>query len=531
MSAVVADEAVPDEAVARPVSPAFGALGWARRHPDLVAVAGVALVAALLRAAFLVRAPVFVTGDSEGYLGPAFDLARGLGLELGKRTPAYPAFVAAAVTVAGEDLRALAFVQHLLGVTTAALTYWLGRLTFGRAVGVAAGLLTALNGALVLAGQTVMTEALFVPLVVATLATLVGALRTKRLWLFGLAGLLLGLAALTRPVAQVLLPVVLLTILVVAWGGGTSRGHAADGADGPRDGRGGAPPRFTPARGRSAMGRSARRVGLFSAVVLAGFGLSLVPSAILSDGDPGGGSDGGLGQALVGRTARHDRGAFTYFDPALHAAEADPVRLRARQVLQQAADNGSSGKAIHTRLRRELGLTAAEADRLMRELAVEAILRRPDYYLQGTLQRFARLGLGSVERPAAYRNTSDVARQRWEDEETRHLVVAATPAEDRAAPVAGALATLWQPAGAAGVAVALLAVVGLVAAFVRPSWRPALAPGLAALALLAASAALVGNVARYRFPVDPLLAVLAAGAVAWIVSLLRVRLAGPRSFP
>ena len=61
-------------------------------------------------------------------------------------------------------------------------------------------------------------------------------------------------------------------------------------------------------------------------------------------------------------------------------------------------------------------------------------------------------------------------------------------------------------------------------ALLRPAWRPAVALGLAAFALLFISAALVGNVSRYRYPADPLMAVLAVGALAWLGSLVAARL-------
>src|SRR5438067_11657683 len=133
--------------------------------------------------------PVFATGDSEGYLGLGFALSQGVDYDLAsKRTPGYPWLIALAIVGGGEDLRSLVFIQHALGVLTAVLTFALGRLCFpparlGRAVGLAAGLLVALNGALVLSEHTVMTEALFVPLIAGSMTALVAALRSGRLWL------------------------------------------------------------------------------------------------------------------------------------------------------------------------------------------------------------------------------------------------------------------------------------------------------------------------------------------------------------
>jgi 4-amino-4-deoxy-L-arabinose transferase-like glycosyltransferase len=465
-------------------------LSFIRRRPDLAALLVVLLVAALLRGGLLFRAPVFATGDSESYLGPGYALARGLEYDLNsKRTPGYPWLVAFAIVVGGEDLRSLVFLQHALGVLTVGLTFALGRLCFtparvGRVVGLVAGLLIALNGGLLISEHSVMTEALFDPLIVGTMAALVAALRTSHLGLFGLAGLLLGLATLTRPVAQVLIPVLPLSILLVS--------------------------------------RAWRPTLLRSAVALAAFALMMAPWLIRSAVEQESAGVGSLGQSLIGRTARHDRGAFTYYDPALHANEPED-RVRARRILQQAADNGSSGKAIHTRLRRELGLSPPEADRLMRNLAIEAIMRQPDYYITGTIQRFVRMADGSVERLRDARNVADTARQRWEDEPSAHLLAAATPAEDRAAPVASVLVSIWQP-GHVGPLLPLLAILGTVAALLRLDWRPAVALGLSAAALLFISAALVGNVSRYRYPTDPMMAVLAVGGIAWLVELARARL-------
>ena len=50
-------------------------------------------------------------------------------------------------------------------------------------------------------------------------------------------------------------------------------------------------------------------------------------------------------------------------------------------------------------------------------------------------------------------------------------------------------------------------------------YRPALLPFLVTFVLMAASAALVGDVPRYRYPVDPLMYVLAAGGLVGLASL------------
>src|SRR4051794_12598515 len=59
---------------------AVGLVAWVRRHPDLTCVLMLLVVGGALRLAFAFRAPpLFVGGDSQTYLLPGYDLARGLG--------------------------------------------------------------------------------------------------------------------------------------------------------------------------------------------------------------------------------------------------------------------------------------------------------------------------------------------------------------------------------------------------------------------------------------------------------------------
>ena len=79
--------------------------GGLSRHPDRASLLLLLTVAFALRLAFTFRTPTFVVHDSVTYFESGYDLARGNGFGLAfKRTPLYPLFVAAVVTLVSEDL-------------------------------------------------------------------------------------------------------------------------------------------------------------------------------------------------------------------------------------------------------------------------------------------------------------------------------------------------------------------------------------------------------------------------------------------
>src|SRR5215212_6201846 len=176
------------------------------------------LVALGLRLAFLFRAPVFIIGDSENYFWPGYQLAREVGFDLDlRRTPGYPRFIAFVVRQVGEDLAALALAQHLLGVVTCLLVAGLGIRFWGRWTGLLAGLIVGLSGPLLIAEQYVMAETLFISLATLTIAWLALAIERPRWWALLVGGVLVGVAALTRPVGLVLAVAVLMALPVAAW--------------------------------------------------------------------------------------------------------------------------------------------------------------------------------------------------------------------------------------------------------------------------------------------------------------------------
>ncbi|MGE3909249.1 MAG: ArnT family glycosyltransferase, partial [Chloroflexota bacterium] len=317
----------------------------------------VLLVAIWMRARFLsAGVPAFVTPDSDDYLWPGYALASGLGFEPElRRTPLYSIFLAAVLAMGG-NLATVVTVQHGLGVMTAGLTYALGRAALGggssvwvlagRGAGLLAGLMVALSGPLIVYEHYLMSESLFTLVLTLAMLVLVVALRrpTTR-WLLA-AGGAVALGCLTRPIGQVAVPVAVslpFMLALPAWKSGLRR----------------------------------------AALLALGLGIVMAPWTLRNlviHGTPG--AEGALGQALIGRTVRHDKG-YLYDDPA--HPDPDPVRAGARRIIQQETDGGEpSGGTITQRVRDELGLTQAQTSALLRDLALSEIRERPGHYLETT---------------------------------------------------------------------------------------------------------------------------------------------------
>lgn len=475
MAAVLGNEALPVHArLAR----------WVRRHPDLSAIALLLLVGGLLRFMFAFRAPpFFVGGDSQTYLVPGYELARGLGFSpILKRPPLYPLFIAGVIGLLGEDPHALALVQHALGLLTVALTYVLGRVAINRAAGLVAGLLVALNGTLLIYERYVMAETLFATLLVgATLLLAVGMRRAT--WRpYALGGLALGVAALCRPTAQLLLPVIPVVALAV---------H-----------------------------RPITRAVRLGGAALAGFAVIGLPWAALSYALTGSPGAVGLGEALFWRGTRESPVLISR-EIGRPAEVADAAEQAARRLAHQRAVDQDLPSDIAVLLQQRFGLTEAQADGVLRDVALELFARQRDLYILSSLGLFGELLVGAEQWLGGQGKSGGVRRYpnaedkygEWWNERIRHLAQPASTAEANEFRRAQTLANLYQPFRYAAPSLALLAG-GLAAAALVPSWRVALLPAGLALWLLLASAFLSGALPRYRYPADPLLAVVIGGGVA-----------------
>lgn len=131
------------------------------------------------------------------------------------RPPAYPLFLAAVYTVFGVHPLAARVLQAGLGVVTVGLLGLLAWELFDRrSAWIVAGI-AAIYPPLVLAGGTLVSESIFLPIEVCALLLALRARRGGHRWIAAAAGILAGLATLTRPTGIVLVAVAAL----LAWQG------------------------------------------------------------------------------------------------------------------------------------------------------------------------------------------------------------------------------------------------------------------------------------------------------------------------
>jgi tetratricopeptide (TPR) repeat protein len=119
-------------------------------------------------------------------------------------------FIAIVYRLFDGSLGALGVAQSVVGAGLCAMVAMLGRRWFGRPAGFLAGGFLAVNGPLIVVGDSVLAEGLLLFLVVLSLLLLES--ETFSLWRAAASGASVGLAALVRPTALVLFPVLLLVI-------------------------------------------------------------------------------------------------------------------------------------------------------------------------------------------------------------------------------------------------------------------------------------------------------------------------------
>ncbi len=197
----------------------------------------IVLIGIVIRAVYIVRfAPSqHIFPDSFWYYAQAknlragdgyIDIARQLGAFnghadiAGKRPTAYwpplfPMLLAAWQTVVGDSIRESQLLGCLTGAATVGLTGLLGRAVVSRAVGLVAAGLVAISPFIIAVDGSLMSETLYLPLVILALLFAARARERPTAWSWILLGATIGLASLARGDALFLIPVVMIPAAIL----------------------------------------------------------------------------------------------------------------------------------------------------------------------------------------------------------------------------------------------------------------------------------------------------------------------------
>jgi hypothetical protein len=288
-------------------------------------------------------------------------------------------------------------------------------------------------------------------------------------------------------------------------------------------------------------GQSPRSVLRGTGWYLAGF-LILVGPWMLADYLPDRSlAAGTLGETLVWRLTRSDSDFFK----GRQLSASDAASTAARRFAWDQASGKELPSDTAVRLQQRFGLSEAEADRVLRDVAFDAIGQQPARYVASSAQIFVThlLGqeqyLGGQGKEGGRTRFANVeTRYAFWDERAKLLLNDPTAAQQNEFRRAQAIATWFQPFRF-GLPLLVLALTGLVYGALRRDSRPAVIVfALGVIGLIGSAALLAGDLPRYRYPADPLLAVLEAGgavgivqACLWLARRARLRPATARALP
>jgi 4-amino-4-deoxy-L-arabinose transferase-like glycosyltransferase len=442
------------------------------------------LIAGATRLAMMMHGPAFILeGDSATFFESGYHLAMTGELDLPvKKPPVYALFLGGVTAWLGPSLEATVAVQHLLGLATVVLVYFIGAVSFGRIAGLVAALGTAINGSLLLMEHTLLSESLFTPILAVSMLMVLLALRSRRTALFIIAGLALGLGALTRPAAQAILPLVLAVAVLQ-----------------PR-----------PWRARL----------LASGLVLVGFLVVAAPWMLRNRHVHGTlAISSGMGDALFERVRRHDP-SFDFRDHG--QPEGDRQQRQVRGRIFELARRHKTPIEVRAVLQPEFKLTDAQADAALRDAALQVIRQEPERYFLGTLGMFVRLGVVFEKPLRQFWETRTQPRFGREWPESIRFVmepVLPPPSDSQRATLAVLTSVQDQKVG---VLIAALFLLGCVACIAAGRSQGLVLLPLVVITQLLLHVALDGPLARYRYPLQPLITLVAAGGLVWLFHQARI---------
>ena len=129
-------------------------------------------------------------------------------------TPLYPIFLSILYSIFGHNYLVVRFTQAILGSLICIITYFIAKLLFNKKIALASLIIIAICPTLIEYSRYLMAETLFVFLFTLSIFYLLKADREKLLKNKMIAGILMGLTSLTKPVVVLFLPLLILWLLI-----------------------------------------------------------------------------------------------------------------------------------------------------------------------------------------------------------------------------------------------------------------------------------------------------------------------------
>ena len=140
--------------------------------------------------------------DSEGFHNRAVSIleTRSFSSFMGLRTPGYPLFISLFYFIFGVKPWVVLFIQILLGVGIVIMTYLIGKMLVSRKVALLATGLCAIDPHLIFYSVQLLSDILFVFVLLLSILFFIYGIKNKRLTLFLLSSTLLGVSTMVKPV-------------------------------------------------------------------------------------------------------------------------------------------------------------------------------------------------------------------------------------------------------------------------------------------------------------------------------------------
>jgi len=161
--------------------------------------------------------PSRLVGDEPGYHYLAQQIATGQPLDWPGRMPLYPLFIGAIFALIGENLNGATYAQALVGAITVLLLMVLVQRYHGAPTALVCGLIVAVHPGLVTTVTRLLTEVLYVPLLLLAVAALFELTRAPTVRTAVAFGVAVALATYCRPTSALLPALVLGVGAVRGW--------------------------------------------------------------------------------------------------------------------------------------------------------------------------------------------------------------------------------------------------------------------------------------------------------------------------